>query len=95
MVVIRLKRDGRRGWELRRLFGMEGREGWFYWKIYVYEYRRGRVVRRELSGFVRGDAEISIFRITLISDDLVTEVGAADNIFFFKNDQYFYFYQPQ
>jgi hypothetical protein len=46
MVVIRLKRDGRRGWELRRLFGMEGREGWFYWKIYVYEYRRGR----ELSG---------------------------------------------
>jgi len=54
-----------------------------------------RVVRRELSGFVRGDAEISIFRITLISDDLVTEVGAADNIFFFKNDQYFYFYQPQ
>lgn len=80
--------------------------GWFYWKIYVYKYRRGRVVRRELSGFVRGDAEISISRVTLISDDLVTEVGAADNIFFFKNErrlytnpnpfgQYFYSYQPQ
>ncbi len=75
--------------------------GWFYGRLCVRVSAREGAIR-----FVRGDAKISIFRITLISDDLITEVGAAVNIFFFKNerrlytnpnplDQYFYFYQPQ